>query len=87
MIEKRKKYYFFHFLPFFLSKKTKKSIDFLKDSASKSSSNISEITDDTQMTMFTADGLIKSLLKKLNLDEIFRPKFFELIKTRKKHTQ
>lgn len=29
-----------------------------------------EITDDTQMTMFTADGLIKSLLKKLNLTEM-----------------
>lgn len=29
-----------------------------------------EITDDTQMTMFTADGLIKSALKKLNLDEL-----------------
>lgn len=29
-----------------------------------------EITDDTQMTMFTADGLIKSILKKLNLNEM-----------------
>lgn len=29
-----------------------------------------EITDDTQMTMFTADGLIKSALKKLNLSEM-----------------
>lgn len=29
-----------------------------------------EITDDTQMTMYTADGLIKSALKKLNLDEM-----------------
>lgn len=29
-----------------------------------------EITDDTQMTMFTADGLIKSALKKLNLNEM-----------------
>ena len=29
-----------------------------------------EVTDDTQMTMFTADGLIKSLLKNLNLKEM-----------------
>lgn len=29
-----------------------------------------EITDDTQMTMYTADGLIKSALKKLNLEEM-----------------
>lgn len=29
-----------------------------------------EITDDTQMTMFTADGLIKSALKKLKLNEM-----------------
>lgn len=29
-----------------------------------------EITDDTQMTIFTADGLIKSLIKKSNIDEM-----------------
>ena len=34
-----------------------------------SPSGIVEITDDTQMTMFTADGLIKSLRKKMNLEE------------------
>ena len=29
-----------------------------------------EITDDTQMTMFTADGLLKNICKTLNLDEL-----------------
>lgn len=35
-----------------------------------SSNKVAEITDDTQMTMFTADGLIKSARKLLNLDKM-----------------
>lgn len=44
--------------------------DGVQDLFIPSKSKVAEITDDTQMTMFTADGLIKSARKSLNLDKM-----------------
>lgn len=44
--------------------------DGIQDLFIPSKSSVAEITDDTQMTMFTADGLIKSARKVLNLDKM-----------------